>query len=130
MSKSPKDMQARVETKERFGAYRKPTEVTAPKFKAIQEKAQEFALLIEDMCPYSKQKSNALTLLEQCKMSANAAIALHEGDVQPQPVKQTPACPKCGSNELAVERRPEGNAVCTKCNWEGPYNYCFQEVAT
>lgn len=64
-------------TTERFGAYRKPTEVTIPKYQQIQEKALEFALLIEDLCPRSQQKSSALTLLEQCKMSANAAIAIH-----------------------------------------------------
>ncbi len=68
------------EVKERFGPYRKPTENTAPKFKSIQEKALEFALLIDQLCPDSKQKSSALTLLEQCKMSANAAIAIHEGE--------------------------------------------------
>ena len=68
----------RRQTEERFGPYRKPTEKTLPKFKTIQEKALEFALLIEDLCPCSQQKNSALTLLEQCKMSANAAIAIHE----------------------------------------------------
>ena len=62
---------------ERFGAYRKPTEVTIPKHQKIQEKALEMALLIDELCPHSQQKSSALTLLEQCKMSANAAIAIH-----------------------------------------------------
>ncbi len=68
---------SREDTARRFGAYRKPTEVTIPKFKAIQEKAQELALLIEDACPDSRQKASALTQLEMCKMSANAAIAIH-----------------------------------------------------
>lgn len=71
---------AQAEIKSRFGAYRKPTEVTVPKFKAIQEKALEFALLIEELCPNSKQKATALTQLEMCKMSANASIAIHEGE--------------------------------------------------
>lgn len=65
----------------RFGAYRRPTEVTAPKFKQIQEKAQELALLIYDLCPYSQQRATALTQLEMCKMSANASIAIHQGDI-------------------------------------------------
>lgn len=68
---------ARTEVIERFGAYRRPTEVTIPKFAAIQAKAQELALLIFDTCPDSKQKATALTQLEMCKMSANAAIAIH-----------------------------------------------------
>lgn len=70
----------RDEVINRFGPYRKPTEDTAPKFKQIQEKAQEMALLIFDLCPHSQQRSSALTLLEQAKMSANAAIAIHSGE--------------------------------------------------
>lgn len=62
---------------ERFGAYRKPTEDTIPKYKAIQEKSLELALLIHHLCPYSQQRNSALTMLEQVKMSANAAIAIH-----------------------------------------------------
>ena len=72
----------RMRVEERFGAYRRPTEVTAPKFKQIQEKCQELALLIHDLCPYSQQKATALTQLEMCKMSANASIAIHQGDKQ------------------------------------------------
>lgn len=67
-----------IETvRERFGPYRKPTEVTIPKYEAIQKKALEMAELIFMLCPDSQQKASALTLLEQCKMSANAAIAIH-----------------------------------------------------
>lgn len=72
----------KMEIIERFGPYRKPTEVTIPKFKAIQEKALEMALLIHELCPHSKQKATALTQLEMCKMSANAAIAIHCGEKQ------------------------------------------------
>jgi hypothetical protein len=66
-----------AEVTERFGPYRKPTEVTIPKYQAIQGKCLELALLINDLCPHSKQKAIALTNLEACKMSANAAIAIH-----------------------------------------------------
>jgi hypothetical protein len=66
-----------VATIKRFGPYRPPTEETIPKFKAIQEKALEFALLINDLCPMSQQKATAMTLLEQAKMCANASIAIH-----------------------------------------------------
>lgn len=62
---------------ERFGPYRKPTENTAPKYQAIQEKALEMAQLIDDLCPHSQQKAIALTNLEACKMAANASIAIH-----------------------------------------------------
>lgn len=70
----------RMRVTERFGPYRRPTDATAPKFKQIQEKSQELALLIHELCPYSQQKATALTQLEMCKMSANAAIAIHQGD--------------------------------------------------
>ena len=61
----------------RFGPYRPPTEETKPKFKAIQEAAMIFAEMIVDVCPDCQQRSTALTLLEQAKMMANAAIAIH-----------------------------------------------------
>lgn len=69
--------QGRVQVLERFGPYRKPTDVTIPKYQRIQEMCQVLALLIYDTCPDSQQKSTALTQLEMAKMSANAAIAIH-----------------------------------------------------
>lgn len=75
-TKSPVDIE-RSEIEQRFGPYRKPTDVTIPKYKAIQEKTLELALLIQELCPYSKQKATALTHLEACKMSANASIAIY-----------------------------------------------------
>lgn len=74
MDKSEYDLQ---QVRERFGPYRPPTEETIPKFKQIQEAALRFAELICELCPNSQQRSTALTQLEQAKMSANAAIAIH-----------------------------------------------------
>lgn len=62
----------------RFGAYRPPNEVTIPKYKQIQSKSLELAKLIEELCPDSKEKSSALNQLQMAKMSANAAIAIHQ----------------------------------------------------
>lgn len=36
-----------------------------------------------------------------------------------------PSCPKCGSQFLVVERRPDGNAKCA-CGWHGKYEHCFE----
>lgn len=66
-----------VKIEHRFGAYRKPTEVTIPKYQAIQEKTLELARLIDGLCPDSSEKFHALTLLQGAKMSANAAIAIY-----------------------------------------------------
>lgn len=68
---------SRDEITNRFGPYRKPTEVTIPRFQVIQEKTLELAKLIDELCPGSKEKSTALTQLVQVKMSANAAIAVN-----------------------------------------------------
>lgn len=62
---------------ESFGAYRRPTEVTIPKFEAIQKKTLELAELINDLAPDSREKSVALTELQSSRMWANAAIAIH-----------------------------------------------------
>lgn len=76
-SYTPKETKLRM-TEERFGPYRKPTEQKAIKYEGIQQATLALALLIEDFCPDSQQKSTALTQLEMCKMSANASIAIHE----------------------------------------------------
>lgn len=62
---------------ERFDGYRKPTEVTIPKYQAITAKTKELADLIFDECPESLEKSKALTDLQNVRMWANAAIAIH-----------------------------------------------------
>lgn len=62
---------------EAFAGYRKPTEVTIPKFKAIEEKTRELAELINNECPDSREKSKALTDLQGVRMWANAAVAIH-----------------------------------------------------
>ena len=38
-----------------------------------------------------------------------------------------PYCPNCGGTALAVEKRPNGDAVCNAvmCNWKGPYAQCL-----
>lgn len=66
-----------ITIEERFGPYRKPTETTIPKYGKIQEKTFELAKMIDELCPNSPEKASALTLLQQAKMSANAAIAIY-----------------------------------------------------
>lgn len=39
--------------------------------------------------------------------------------------EQKPQCPNCKSNDLAIERRPDGNAICRSCGWQGYYKECF-----
>ena len=44
-------------------------------YTGIREKAKELAYLIDGLCPDSREKSLAMTKLEECAMWANASIA-------------------------------------------------------
>lgn len=44
----------------------------------LHQIARDFALTIQAICPESREKSLALTKLEECVMWANAAIARNE----------------------------------------------------
>ena len=47
------------------------------RYQAIRAKALELAHLLDDECPLSREKSLAMTKLEEVVMWANAAIARH-----------------------------------------------------
>lgn len=58
--------------------YHAPKEGQPEKYTALREKAKEFAYLIDDLCPNSREKSIAMTNLEDAVMWANASIARNE----------------------------------------------------
>ena len=53
---------------------------TVDKYVMIRDKAAEYAILIDHLCPDSREKSLAITKLEEVVMWANAAIARRGGD--------------------------------------------------
>lgn len=55
--------------------YHEPKEGQPEKYTAIREKAKELAYLLDAECPNSREKSLAMTNLEQAVLWANAAIA-------------------------------------------------------
>lgn len=55
--------------------YHKPTDEKTHYYTEIRNNAKRFAYLIDERCPNSREKSLALTKLEECVMWANAAIA-------------------------------------------------------
>lgn len=55
--------------------YHAPKDDQPAKYQAIREKAKEMAYLIDEMVPDSREKSLAMTKLEECSMWANAGIA-------------------------------------------------------
>lgn len=65
------------ELQKRF-TYHAPKPGQPEKYEAIRNKAKELAELIDAECPDSREKSLAMTSLEESVMWANASIARNE----------------------------------------------------
>ena len=63
---------------ERNFKYHAPKPGQPEKYVHIRETAKGLAEMIEDLCPDSREKSLAMTKLEEAVMWANAAIARNE----------------------------------------------------
>ena len=56
-----------------------PSKGDQPKrYVELREKFKEVALLIDELCPNSREKSTAITQLQLANMLANASIAVNE----------------------------------------------------
>lgn len=58
--------------------YHAPFGTQQTRYVAIRDKAKELALLVNESCPESREKSLALTNLQQSVQMANASIAINE----------------------------------------------------
>lgn len=58
--------------------YHQPKENQPQKYENIRKNALAFAELINEMCPDSREKSLAITALEECVFWSNASIARNE----------------------------------------------------
>lgn len=58
-------------------AYHPPTSDTIPKYSAINQAAKNFAEVILQNCPSSADRSAAIRLIRDARMTANASIALN-----------------------------------------------------
>jgi len=58
--------------------YHAPKNDQAARYEQIRKAAFEFALLLNELCPESREKSVAFTDLESAVMWANASIARNE----------------------------------------------------
>ena len=63
---------------ERAFTYHAPKGNQPQRYEAIREKAKELAYLIDGLCPESREKSLAMTKIEEASMWANASIARNE----------------------------------------------------
>ena len=55
--------------------YHAPTEGQKSQYEKIRGMAHDYAEYIQEVCPESRERSLALTKLEECVMWANASIA-------------------------------------------------------
>ncbi|MCH4162435.1 MAG: hypothetical protein LKF39_05815 [Lactococcus raffinolactis] len=60
---------------EKSFAYHAPKDGQIDKYTVLREKAKELAYLIDELCPNNREKSLAITKLEESVMWANASIA-------------------------------------------------------
>lgn len=58
--------------------YHAPKNDQVARYISIREKAKELAYMIDELCPESRERSLAMTKLEEAVMWANAAIARNE----------------------------------------------------
>jgi hypothetical protein len=59
-------------------SYHSPNNGQPVKYEALRNKAKELAYLIDELCPKSREKSLAMTKLEEAVMWANASVARNE----------------------------------------------------
>ena len=58
--------------------YHPPHEGQLDRYLAIRSSALVFAKLLNELCPDSREKSLAITRLQECVQMANASIAIHQ----------------------------------------------------
>lgn len=68
---------------ERTFTYHKPQGTQPIRYEQLRDGAKILALMIDRSCPDSREKSLALTNLQQAVMWANAAIAINENPIEP-----------------------------------------------
>ena len=59
-------------------SYHPPKEDQLPRYNILRSYANEFCQLINETCPASRERSSALTKLDEVVMQANASIARTE----------------------------------------------------
>ena len=67
----------RAELEKRF-TYHPPKEGQPARYGLLRREGKALAVLIDTHCPDSREKSTAMTKLEECIMWANAAIARND----------------------------------------------------
>lgn len=71
-------MKTPIEQIENNFKYHKPKNNQSERYDKLRKKAKELALLINEICPNSRERALAMTKLEETSMWANASIAMEE----------------------------------------------------
>ena len=58
--------------------YHAPKDNQPMKYDCLRKKARDFAIIVNELCPESREKSLAITNIENAVMWANASIARNE----------------------------------------------------
>lgn len=80
--------------------YHAPKEHQVKRYQELRDKAKELAYLIEEYCPESREKSLAMTKLEESIAWANAAIARNPFGKYPK-VREDIICNCCGHSDFS-----------------------------
>jgi len=68
----------KIEELDNIFTYHAPKNDQAQRYELLRAKAKELALVINSLCPESREKSLAITHLQNTIMWANASIAINE----------------------------------------------------
>lgn len=63
---------------EKAFTYHAPKSGQPERYISIREKAKEFAAMVNELCPESRERSLAFTKIDEAVMWANASIARNE----------------------------------------------------
>lgn len=58
--------------------YHQPKNNQPTRYETLREAAKELALVVDTLCPDSREKSTAMTKIQEVNMWANASIAINE----------------------------------------------------
>ena len=70
-------MEDKDQTLDDLFTYHKPEPDQIPRYAAINEAAKAFAQVVDANCPPSADRTAAVRLIQQARMTANASIALN-----------------------------------------------------
>ena len=107
----------------RFAYHPPKTSTVAARHSDVRTAANAFAHFVNDVCPDGREKSLAVTAIEEAMMWANAAIARGQGPSKGETgapfgrfdaATAEEACVQCGAAKTGPCRRTAANTPCPR----------------